>query len=55
MNEPCRSVSELRATLRDRRETDRRSRLAPGSYDELAERLSAAFTRERRASERRVG
>lgn len=53
MNEPCQSVSELRATLRDRRETDRRSRLDPNSHDELAERLTAAFTRDRRASSER--
>ncbi len=51
LNEPCRSVTELRTALADRRETDRRSR---GEGDELAERLTAAFTRDRRSTERRA-
>jgi hypothetical protein len=51
MNEPCRSVTELRALLSERRSMDRRAR---GEGDELAERLTAAFTRERRANERRA-
>lgn len=48
---PCASVTELRAALADRREVDRR---AQGEGDELAERLTAAFTRDRRGSERRA-
>ena len=52
MGEQCRTVTELRAALSERRSTDRRAR---GEGDELAERLTAAFTRERRAQERRVG
>ncbi|MBX3224256.1 MAG: hypothetical protein KF795_27320 [Labilithrix sp.] len=51
MSEPCRSATELRAALCDRRSNDRR---AAGEGDELAERLTAAFTRDRRASERRA-
>ncbi len=47
----CRSVTELREALGERREMDRRSRI---EGDELAERLTAAFTRERRGSERRA-
>lgn len=54
MSEPCRSVTELRAALRDRREMDRRAPHDPLSHDELAERLTAAFTRDRRGSERRA-
>ncbi|MBX3211002.1 MAG: hypothetical protein KF850_03130 [Labilithrix sp.] len=49
--EPCRTPAELRAALCDRRSEDRR---AAGEGDELAERLTAAFTRDRRASERRA-
>jgi len=49
--EPCRTVTELRAALAERRDTERR---AQGEGDELAERLTAAFTRDRRASERRA-
>ncbi len=48
----CRNVSELRATLGERRATDRR---AGFGGDELAEQLAAAFTRERRGTERRAG
>ncbi len=48
----CRNVAELRETLADRRATARR---APFGGDELAEQLAAAFTRERRATERRAG
>ena len=50
-NQPCRSVTELRAALADRRDTERR---AQGEGDELAERLTAAFTNDRRSSERRA-
>jgi hypothetical protein len=48
----CRNVSELRSTLGERRATDRRGAFGG---DELAEQLAAAFTRERRATERRAG
>jgi hypothetical protein len=51
MNEPCRTVAELRTMLSDRRTMERR---ATGEGDELAERLTAAFTRERRGNERRA-
>lgn len=47
----ARSVSELRAAFGERRETHRRAR---GEVDELAERLSAAFTAERRTADRRA-
>ena len=47
-----RSVAELRSALEERRSTERR---AQGDGDELAERLTAAFTRERRNTERRAG
>ncbi|HVH41724.1 MAG TPA: hypothetical protein VM925_05255 [Labilithrix sp.] len=50
-NAQCRTVSELRAALAERRSTDRR---AQGEGDELAERLAAAFTRERRSTDRRA-
>jgi hypothetical protein len=50
-NEGCRTVTELRAALGERRATDRRS---TGEGDELAERLTAAFTRDRRSAERRA-
>ena len=46
------TVAELRAALTERRSYDRR---AAGGGDELAERLSAAFTRERRGVESSVG
>jgi hypothetical protein len=49
---PSRTIAELRAALSDRRDTERR---AQGEGDELAERLTAAFTRDRRSSERRAG
>jgi hypothetical protein len=46
-----RTVSELRHALGERRTHERR---ATGEGDELAERLTAAFTRERRGPERRA-
>jgi hypothetical protein len=46
------TVAELRAALGDRRSADRRA--FRGEVDELAERLNAAFTRERRGAERRA-
>jgi len=49
----ARDLLELRAMLGDRRRTDRRA--ARGEVDELAERLTAAFTRDRRALSRRAG
>jgi hypothetical protein len=49
--EKSRNVTELRAALKDRRLSDRRG---PGLGDELAERLTAAFARDRRGSERRA-
>ncbi len=51
MEQPCASVTELRAALAERRQVDRR---ASGEGDELAERLTAAFTRDRRGVERRA-
>jgi hypothetical protein len=49
----CRTITELRVALAQRRNNHRR---ATGEGDELAERLSAAFIRERRGStERRAG
>lgn len=45
------SIAELREAFADRREGDRRGR---GEVDELAERLTAAFTRDRRGSDRRA-
>jgi hypothetical protein len=48
----ARGVADLRGMLGDRRSTHRR---ASGEIDELAARLSAAFTTERRKSERRAG
>lgn len=50
--QPCGSIAELRAELGERRLADRR---AQGEGDELAERLTAAFTRDRRGPERRAG
>jgi hypothetical protein len=50
--EKSRTVAELREALGDRRQHVRR---AEGEGDELAERLTAAFTRERRRTERRTG
>lgn len=46
-----RSGAELAAAFRERRGTDRRG---TGEVDELAERLTAAFARDRRAAERRA-
>ncbi len=51
--QPCASIAELRAELGDRRLGDRRAQ-PQGERDELAERLTAAFTRDRRGSERRA-
>ena len=48
----ARTVSELRATFGNRRSNERRG--GPGEVDELAERLQAAFTRERRNTSRRA-
>ena len=48
----ARTVAELRAAFGNRRGTERRG--GPGEIDELAETLQAAFTRERRASNRRL-
>ena len=48
----AKTPAELRATLGERRSYDRR---ATGEGDELAERLAAAFTRDRRGAERRAG
>lgn len=48
----ARSVAELKTSLGERRSTSRRG---TGEVDELAERLTAAFTRERRTAERRMG
>lgn len=50
-NVACRTVSELKVALADRRSNDRR---AIGEVDELAERLASAFTRERRGADRRA-
>jgi hypothetical protein len=46
------SLEELRRYLIERRANDRRG--GRGEVDELAERLTAAFTKERRVSERRA-
>jgi hypothetical protein len=48
----ARSVAELRTELGERRSMTRR---ANGDGDELADRLTAAFTAERRTAERRAG
>lgn len=50
--EKYRTVAELREALSERRAHERR---AQGEGDELAERLTSAFTRERRSAERRAG
>ncbi len=50
--EVARTVAELRESLGERRNHARR---AEGEGDELAERLTAAFTRDRRRNERRAG
>lgn len=49
---PFASASDLVAAFRERRGSDRRGGV--GEVDELAERLSAAFVRDRRATERRA-
>jgi len=46
----ARNVEELRAALKDRRLSDRRE----SGGDELAERLTAAFSRDRRGGDRRL-
>ena len=46
------TVEELRAAYGDRRSTDRRG--GPGEIDELAEALTAAFTKDRRTTSRRA-
>lgn len=48
----ARSIAELRGAFSDRRETDRRG--GRGEIDELAERLTAAFTSDRRGRDRRA-
>ncbi len=48
----ARTLHELQISLADRRESDRRG--GPGEIDELAEQLTAAFTRERRGTDRRL-
>ena len=48
----ARTVTELRAAFGNRRSNDRRG--GPGEVDELAERLQAAFTRDRRSTSRRA-
>lgn len=47
------TVAELRAAFGNRRSTERRG--GPGEIDELAEKLTAAFTRDRRSTSRRAG
>jgi hypothetical protein len=46
------TVSELRAAFGNRRGTDRRG--GRGEVDELADNLTAAFTRDRRSTARRA-
>lgn len=48
----ARTIHELQDALGDRRDTDRRG--GPGEVDELAEALTAAFTRNRRGADRRA-
>lgn len=48
----ARSIAELRGAFGDRRETNRRG--GKGEIDELAERLTAAFTSDRRGRDRRA-
>jgi hypothetical protein len=48
----ARTVGELRAAFGNRRGTDRRGGV--GEVDELAEALTAAFTRDRRSGVRRA-
>ena len=50
----ARSVAELKQACGERRSEHRRAR-PKGDHDELAQRLSDAFTKERRATERRAG
>lgn len=50
--ERARTVDELRAAFVEKRRNERRG--ARKHDDELAERLQAAFTRERRGTERRA-
>jgi hypothetical protein len=52
MGSPSTSIAELRESMTDRRGYERR---ATGEGDELAEKLTAAFTRDRRGGERRAG
>jgi hypothetical protein len=54
IGEASTNLSELRTALCDRRAADRRAKLGDGG-DELAERLTRAFSKERRGSERRAG
>ncbi len=49
----ARSIAELKAAFGERRGADRRA--YRGEVDELAMRLSAAFVKERRGTERRAG
>lgn len=51
MGAPATSIIELRESMSDRRSYERR---AMGEGDELAEKLTAAFTRDRRGRERRA-
>ncbi len=51
MGAKSRTVAELRDAVGERRSRDRRKM---GEGDELGERLAAAFTRERRAADRRA-
>jgi hypothetical protein len=48
----AKTAAELRASFGEKRGSDRRGK---GEVDELAARLSAAFGRERRGTERRAG
>jgi len=48
----AKSIHELQEALGDRRDMDRRG--GPGEVDELAEALTAAFTRNRRGADRRA-
>jgi len=48
----ARTVAELRNAFGERRETERRG--GRGEVDELAEALTAAFTNDRRAADRRA-
>jgi hypothetical protein len=51
----AKSAADVRAICGERRGGDRRGGEGLGEVDELAERLEAAFRRERRQSERRAG